>query len=274
MTRFSRAGRDARSSPGRLGRDPVSSRPAIEASPRTIAPRSRRSGSVGLRESRVERRVETQSRHRFAHARSLADACAFSRHLSSRRFAAPRRASPRPPFASDQSPPRDPLHVFPASQNAGKTAAMIAASNGSTEILKAIGRGPSLLDLKDADGGTAAMTAAVHKHGSVLDFVRLPRAQTDRFRSRHRARLLTRPRARDRTRRGDKRPDRARFPDPVPGNPRQRQNRRDLFLPGSQTVARAGSRDRAAGRAIRHAKKRFRRKDVRVSGRVRRLPRV
>jgi hypothetical protein len=81
--------------------------------------------------------------------------------------------------------------VFPASQNAGKTAAMIAASNGSTEILKAIGRGPALLDLKDADGGTAAMTAAVHKHGSVLDFVRLPRAQTDRFRSRHRARLPT-----------------------------------------------------------------------------------
>ena len=88
---------------------------------------------------------------------------------------------------------------------------MIAASNGSTEILKAMGRGPSLLDLKDADGGTAAMTAAVHKHGSVLDFVRLPRAQTDRFRSRHRARLPTRPRARDRTR-GDKRPDRARSP--------------------------------------------------------------
>jgi hypothetical protein len=48
---------------------------------------------------------------------------------------------------------------------------MIAASNGSTEILKAMGRGPSLLDLKDADGGTAAMTAAVHKHSSVLDFV-------------------------------------------------------------------------------------------------------
>ena len=43
----------------------------------------------------------------------------------------------------------------------GKTAAMIAASNGNTEILKALGRGPSLLNLKDADGGTAAMTAAV-----------------------------------------------------------------------------------------------------------------
>merc|ERR1712216_840553 len=31
-------------------------------------------------------------------------------------------------------------------ENAGKTAAMIAASNSSTEILKAIGRGPSLLN--------------------------------------------------------------------------------------------------------------------------------
>lgn len=55
---------------------------------------------------------------------------------------------------------------------AGKTAAMIAASEGSTDILKAMNRGPSLLNLKDADGGTAAMTAAVHKHGSVLDYVR------------------------------------------------------------------------------------------------------
>ena len=53
----------------------------------------------------------------------------------------------------------------------GKTAAMIAASNGNTEILKALGRGPSLLNLKDADGGTAAMTAAVHHHGTVLDYV-------------------------------------------------------------------------------------------------------
>jgi ankyrin repeat protein len=63
------------------------------------------------------------------------------------------------------------LTLTPYPQNSGKTAAMIAASNGSTEILKAMGRGPSLLDLKDADGGTAAMTAAVHKHSSVLDFV-------------------------------------------------------------------------------------------------------
>ena len=44
---------------------------------------------------------------------------------------------------------------------------MIAASNGSTEILKAMGRGPSLLNLKDADGGTAAMSAAVHIAGDL-----------------------------------------------------------------------------------------------------------
>ena len=35
----------------------------------------------------------------------------------------------------------------------GKTAAMIAASNGNTEILKALGRGPSLLNLKDCRRG-------------------------------------------------------------------------------------------------------------------------
>ena len=108
---------------------------------------------------------------------------------------------------------------------------MIAASNGSTEILKAMGRGPSLLNLKDADGGTAAMSAAVHKHSSVLDFVRLPHAQTDQFRTRRRARLPTRPRARDRTR-GDKQPRSRSFPDRVPGNPRQRQNRWDFFSRG------------------------------------------
>lgn len=64
---------------------------------------------------------------------------------------------------------------------AGKTAAMIAASNGSTEILKAINRGPSLLNLQDADGGTAAMSAAVHAHASVLDYVR--HSQPPQFRS-------------------------------------------------------------------------------------------
>ena len=108
---------------------------------------------------------------------------------------------------------------------------MIAASNGSTETLKAMGRGPSLLNLKDADGGTAAMSAAVHKHSSVLDFVRLPHAQTDHFRTPRPARLPTRPRARDRTR-GDKQPRSRSFPDRVPGNPRQRQNRWDFFSRG------------------------------------------
>ena len=125
--------------------------------------------------------------------------------------------------------------MLPSSQNSGKTAAMIAASNGSTEILKAMGRGPSLLNLKDADGGTAVMTAAVHKHSSVLDFVRLPHAQTEHFRTRHRSRLPTWSRARDRTRR-DKTPRSRSFPERVPGNPRhQRQNRLDFF-PGSQTT--------------------------------------
>ena len=130
---------------------------------------------------------------------------------------------------------------------------MIAASNGSTEILKAIGRGPSLLDLKDADGGTAAMTAAVHKHGSVLDFVRLPRAQTDRFRSRHRARLPTRPRARDRTR-GDKRPDRARSP--IWSREIRVSAKTDgIFFFRGHRRSRSPVRDRAAGRVDRSTRK-------------------
>ena len=37
--------------------------------------------------------------------------------------------------------------------------------------LKAMNRGPSLLNLKDADGGTAAMSAAVHCHVSVLKYL-------------------------------------------------------------------------------------------------------
>jgi len=129
---------------------------------------------------------------------------------------------------------------------------MIAASNGSTEILKAMGRGPSLLNLKDADGGTAAMSAAVHKHSSVLDFVRLPHAQTDQFRTRRRARLPTRPRARDRTR-GDKQPRSRSFPDRVPGNPRQRQNRWDFF---SRVTDRRARRVRSVRKAF-SAKKPF-----------------
>jgi hypothetical protein len=48
---------------------------------------------------------------------------------------------------------------------------MLAAGAGSTDILKAMNRGPSLLNMADADGGTAAMSAAVHSHGSVLDYV-------------------------------------------------------------------------------------------------------
>ena len=88
----------------------------------------------------------------------------------------PRPVRRAPSDASDaRSDPFDPSLTYSFDlftlQMAGKTAAMIAASNGNTEILKALGRGPSLLDLKDADGGTAAMTAAVHHHGSVLDYV-------------------------------------------------------------------------------------------------------
>ena len=142
---------------------------------------------------------------------------------------------------------------------------MIAASNGSTEILKAMGRGPSLLNLKDADGGTAAMSAAVHKNSSVLDFVRLPHAQTDHFRTPRQARLPTRPRARDRTR-GDKQPRSRSFPDRVPGNPRQRQNRWDFFSRGHGPSRGAGFKPESNQRPIYsrsvEAKKRFRRKNL------------
>ena len=55
---------------------------------------------------------------------------------------------------------------------------MLAAGAGSTEILKAMNRGPSLLDLKDADGGTAAMSAAAHSHSSVLDYVSVATTQS------------------------------------------------------------------------------------------------
>lgn len=61
------------------------------------------------------------------------------------------------------------MNIQANGENAGKTAAMLAAGCGSTEILKAMNRGPSLLDLQDADGGTAAMSAAVHGHGGVLE---------------------------------------------------------------------------------------------------------
>ena len=48
---------------------------------------------------------------------------------------------------------------------------MLAAGNGSEDILKAMNRGPSLLNLKDADGGTAAMSAAAHCHVSVSKYL-------------------------------------------------------------------------------------------------------
>ena len=85
-------------------------------------PRSRRRhGSSHL--DRVDRipRVSRDPAPRAASRRRVAtdlrtrvrwQTCAFSRHVSSRRFAAPPRASPRPHFASDQSPPREPFHVF------------------------------------------------------------------------------------------------------------------------------------------------------------------
>ena len=85
-------------------------------------PRSRRRhGSSHL--DRVDRspRVSRDPAPRAASRRRVAtdlrtrvrwQTCAFSRHVSSRRFAAPPRASPRPHFASDQSPPRELFHVF------------------------------------------------------------------------------------------------------------------------------------------------------------------
>ena len=56
-------------------------------------------------------------------------------------------------------------------ENAGKTAAMIAAGAGHVDVLKAMQRGPSMLDLKAADGGTPAMSAAVHGYKEVLDYL-------------------------------------------------------------------------------------------------------
>lgn len=55
--------------------------------------------------------------------------------------------------------------------NGGKTAAMFAASGGHVDVLKAMQRGPSLLDLPSADGGTAAMSAAAHGYGDVLSYI-------------------------------------------------------------------------------------------------------
>ena len=55
--------------------------------------------------------------------------------------------------------------------NAGKTAAMFAASGGHVDVLKAMQRGPSLLDLTAEDGGTPAMSAAAHGFGDVLQLI-------------------------------------------------------------------------------------------------------
>ena len=48
---------------------------------------------------------------------------------------------------------------------------MIAAGGGHVGVLKAMQRGPSLLNLQAADGGTAAQSAAAHGQLDVLDFV-------------------------------------------------------------------------------------------------------
>ena len=48
---------------------------------------------------------------------------------------------------------------------------MIAAGAGHVDVLKAMQRGPSMLDLKAADGGTPAMSAAVHGYKEVLDYL-------------------------------------------------------------------------------------------------------
>jgi len=55
--------------------------------------------------------------------------------------------------------------------NAGKTAAMFAASGGHVDVLKALQRGSSMLDLQSADGGTPAMSAAAHGYSDVLQFI-------------------------------------------------------------------------------------------------------
>lgn len=48
---------------------------------------------------------------------------------------------------------------------------MFAASGGHLDVLKAMQRGASLLDLQAADGGTPAMSAAAHSYGDVLQYI-------------------------------------------------------------------------------------------------------
>lgn len=61
--------------------------------------------------------------------------------------------------------------LWRAQSNSGKTAAMFAASGGHVDVLKAMQRGPSLLNLQSADGGTPAMSAAAHGFADVLQFI-------------------------------------------------------------------------------------------------------
>ena len=48
---------------------------------------------------------------------------------------------------------------------------MIAAGAGHVDVLKAMQRGPSMLNLKSAYGGTPAMSAAVHGYKEVLEYL-------------------------------------------------------------------------------------------------------
>ena len=48
---------------------------------------------------------------------------------------------------------------------------MFAASGGHVDVLKAMQRGPSLLDLTAEDGGTPAMSAAAHGYADVLAYI-------------------------------------------------------------------------------------------------------
>jgi len=50
----------------------------------------------------------------------------------------------------------------------GRTAAMYAASAGNATAFKVLRRGPSLLNIADHDGGTPAMSCAVHGHAHAL----------------------------------------------------------------------------------------------------------
>lgn len=55
-----------------------------------------------------------------------------------------------------------------ARDSQGRTAAMYAASAGNANAFKLLRRGPSLLNIADNDGGTPAMSCAVHAHTQAL----------------------------------------------------------------------------------------------------------